>query len=366
MIIAYSILEVELKTLLRHFSYSVKERFASTTIIFILSLVFLFIFVKLSAFVIDNPKLFPEGSNEGYGTVLMIFFALFTIRSAGTTYRRVIKSKVLELYLVQPVSTKQIMRGMLFSVIIPNFLLSFLLLFFFQFGNVVSGTNIFVPHDFLILFFLFSILAPLCGFMFSIIGSLHPFSYKAKFLVTLSPFLIIQMFMANNSHIYPAEAKIVGLFSLFLLLIFLHNMDKILVKAFDSSRNYSSTHKNTTRFFQFKWLNAIIGIRATSICSKEVISSIRERDVLSSAISTFSIALVLIFWWFKAGLPSESIGNLPPELYYPGILAISMYLGALLQCTMLGSTILGVEGKRLLIMKSKKGLIIDNFSNNKK
>ena len=81
-------------------------------------------------------------------------------------------------------------------------------------------------------------------------------------------------------------------------------------------------------------------------------SSIRERDVLSSAFSTFSIAALLIFWWYKVGLPTEPVGDLPPKLYYPGMLAISMYLGALLQCTMLGSTILGVEGKRLWIMKS--------------
>ena len=60
----------------------------------------------------------------------------------------------------------------------------------------------------------------------------------------------------------------------------------------------------------------------------------------------------LIFWWYKVGLPTEPVGDLPPKLYYPGMLAISMYLGALLQCTMLGSTILGVEGKRLWIMKS--------------
>ena len=55
----------------------------------------------------------------------------------------------------------------------------------------------------------------------------------------------------------------------------------------------------------------------------------------------------MVFWWFKGGIPNESVGDLPPKLYYPGMLAISLYLGALLQCTMLGSTMLGVEGKRL-------------------
>ena len=92
--------------------------------------------------------------------------------------------------------------------------------------------------------------------------------------------------------------------------------------------------------------------RAASFCSIEVTSSIRVRDGLSSALSTFSIAGILIFWWFKVGMPTEPVGDLPPKLYYPGMLAISLYMGALLQCTMLGSTMLGVEGKRLWIMKS--------------
>ena len=52
----------------------------------------------------------------------------------------------------------------------------------------------------------------------------------------------------------------------------------------------------------------------------------------------------MVFWWFKVGIPTEPVGDLPPKLYYPGMLAISLSLGALLQCTMLGSTILGVEG----------------------
>ena len=129
-------------------------------------------------------------------------------------------------------------------------------------------------------------------------------------------------------------------------------MDTIFLEALESYKVNSSSHKNTVRILQFRWLSSILGNRASSVCSKEVISSIRERDVLSSAFSTFSLAFILVFWWFKVGFPSEPIGDLPPKLYYPGMLAISLYMGALLQCTMLGSTILGVEGKRLWIMKS--------------
>ena len=350
--ITYAIFEAEFKSSIRRNVESVKKRFAATMLIVLLGMIFSFACIRLVKFVIDNPELFPEGSNEGYGTILVVFFALFTLRSAGATYRKIIKSKTMDMHLVQPIRARQIMNGMLLAIVIPSLFLSASLLLIFVIGNYVTNTNIFLPQDFLLLLLIFSILSPMCGFMFSIIGSLHPFSRKVKFLVTLSPLLIILMFIANASHTAPNMAIGISSASLLVLIIYFYNLDKIFVEAIESHKTNSSSHKNPFRILQFKWLEPVFGVRVSSICSKEVTSSIRERDVLSSAFSTFSIAAILIFWWYKVGLPTEPVGDLPPKLYYPGMLAISMYLGALLQCTMLGSTILGVEGKRLWIMKS--------------
>ena len=352
MSITYSIFEAEFKSSIRRNLESVKKRFVSTMLIGLLGLIFSFACIRIIKIVIDNPGLFPEGSNEGYGTILVIFFALFTLRSAGRTYRRIIKSKIMDMYIVQPIHARLIMNGMLWSIIGPNFILSILLLIVFVLGNYVTTSNIPLPTDFLILFLLFAILSPICGFLFSIVGSLHPFSRKLKFLLTLSPLLIILMFIANVSHMAPNLAIGISSASLFVIVIFCYNMDKIFVEVLQSHKVNFSSHKNPLRLLKFHWLRFALGERAASICSKEVTSSIRERDVLSSALSTFSIAIILVFWWFKVGMPSEPVGNLPPKLYYPGMLAISMYMGALLQCTMLGSTMLGVEGKRMWIMKS--------------
>ncbi len=348
----YAIFEAEFRSSIRRNIESIKKRFVSTMLIGILGLIFSFACIRLVKFVIDNPELFPEGSNEGYGTILVIFFALFTLRSAGRTYRRVIKSKIMDMHLVQPIHARLIMNGMLWSIVVPNFILSVSLLVVFLIGNYVTNTNIILPTDFLILFFLFAILSPICGFLFSIVGSLQPFSRKLKFLLTLSPLLIILMFIANISHTMPSLSIGITASSLLVMIIFCYNMDKIFVEALESHKVSSSSHINPIRFLKFHWLRFVLGDRAASICSKEVTSSIRERDVLSSALSTFSIAVILIFWWFKVGIPTEPVGDLPPKLYYPGMLAISLYMGALLQCTMLGSTMLGVEGKRLWIMKS--------------
>ena len=349
---AYSIFEAEFRSFLRRNTQALSKRLFGTIIIALLGLLFSFACIRLVKFVIDNPELFPEGSNEGYGTILLIFFALFTLRSAGITYRRIIKSKRMELHLVQPISPRQIMFGMFLSILVPNMLLASLLFLVFYTGNVVTNSNIDLSNEFLGLFFLFTILSALSGYMFSIVGALYPFSRKMTFLLTLSPILVVLMLVANGSHSYPSEALAITSICLLLLLIYFYNMDRIFIEALESYKIHSSSHKNPIRILQFKWLGSLLGTRVSSICSKEVISSIREKDVLSSAFSTFSIAFILVFWWFKMGIPNEPIGDLPSSLYYPGMLAISMYMGALLQCTMLGSTMLGVEGKRMWIMKS--------------
>ena len=95
----YAIFEAEFRSSIRRNIESIKKRFVSTMLIGILGLIFSFACIRLVKFVIDNPELFPEGSNEGYGTILVIFFALFTLRSAGRTYRRVIKSKIMDMHL---------------------------------------------------------------------------------------------------------------------------------------------------------------------------------------------------------------------------------------------------------------------------
>jgi len=157
----YAIFEAEFRTAFRKNVQGLKKRIAGTFFIFFVGLIFSFACIRLIKFVIDNPELFPEGSNEGYGTILLIFFALFTLRTAGLTYRRIIKSKRMDLHLVQPITPRQIMLGMCFSILIPNFLLALSLLGLFYIGNIVTNTGIILTNDFLILYFLLSILSSL-------------------------------------------------------------------------------------------------------------------------------------------------------------------------------------------------------------
>ena len=79
MSISYAIFEAEFKSSIRRNVESLKKRFAATMLIVLLGMIFSFACIRLVKFVIDNPELFPEGSNEGYGTILAVSYTHLTL-----------------------------------------------------------------------------------------------------------------------------------------------------------------------------------------------------------------------------------------------------------------------------------------------
>ena len=215
-------------------------------------------------FVIQNPQLFPEGSNEGYGTILLVYFSLFTLRSAGITYRKIVKSKIMDMYLVQPIVPRSIMLGQFFSVLIPNIFITSGIVLIFLVGNIVTKANIYVEIEFFILLYLFSLLSALSGFIFSLIGSLHPFSRKLSFLVALFPILLALLLVSNAAHRDPNLAIAIVLVCVLLLLVFFYFMDNIFVEALESYKINSTSHKNPVRLLQFNWLSPVVGRRVSA------------------------------------------------------------------------------------------------------
>ena len=75
MSVTYAIFQAELKSSLRKNWQALKKRIIGTFIIFFVGIFFSLACIRLIKFVIDNPQLFPEGSTQGYGTLLLIFLA---------------------------------------------------------------------------------------------------------------------------------------------------------------------------------------------------------------------------------------------------------------------------------------------------
>jgi len=159
------------------------------------------------------------------------------------------------------------------------------------------------------------------------------------------------MYLANYAHAEPALVQQVSAGALLLLLGYLWFADNLYLDAVAAQRLVTgSTLK--WRVMELRWLRRLVGRRVAAVARKELTSAIRERDFVASTLSTISISAILLFWYFRTGIPAEAVGDLAPHHYYPGLLALSLYMAALLQCTLVGTALVGLEGPRLWVLKT--------------
>ena len=318
-----------------------------------LALVMTFILLRIVAFVAASPEQFPD---EGYGTVLLLLFVLLLLRSAGMTQRHALRARQVDLHFAQPVRPRSVMLGQFGAVALSALTLVAAGVAIGMLVLAAASIPLTIPPELWPLLVLYALLAPLCGFLFSLLGGLQPFSRKLRYLATLAPLLALLMYLANYAHAEPALVQQVSAGALLLLLGYLWLADSLYLDAVAAQRLATgSTLK--WRVMELRWLRRLVGRRVAAVARKELTSAIRERDFVASTLSTISISAILLFWYFRTGVPAEAVGELAPHHYYPGLLALSLYMAALLQCTLVGAALLGIEGRRLWVLK---GLPVDS------
>ena len=350
---AAAICRAELRSGWRRFAHSVGRRPLATAVMGALALLMVLVGVRIIAFVAMRPEQFPD---EGYGTILLLLFVLLLLRSAGMTQRHALRAREVDLYLTQPVATRSVMLGQFGAVALGATALVALGVALSLLVRWGAGIPLVIPAVFWTLLALFALLAPLCGFLFSVLGNLQPMSRKLRYLATLAPLLMLLMYLASYAHTAPALVQQVSAAALLLLLGYLWLADGLYLDAVAAQRLATGTTLKW-RVMELRWLRRLVGRRVAAVARKEITSAIRERDFLTATLSTLSISAILIFWYYQTGIPSEEVGDLAPHHYYPGLLALALYMAALLQCTLVGAALLGIEGRRLWVLK---GLPVDS------
>ena len=345
---AIAICRAELRSSWRRFSSSVQRHPTATALMGTLALIMTFILLRIIAFVAARPEQFPD---EGYGTVLLLLFVLLLLRSAGTTQRHALRARRVDLHLAQPVRPRSVMLGQFSAVALSALLLVAAGVVIGMLVLRAASIPLTPPSEIWPLLLLYTLLASLCGFLFSVLGGLQPFSRKLRYLATLAPLLALLMYLANYAHAEPVLVQQVSTGALLLLLGYLWLADSIYLDAVAAQRLGTGTTLKW-RVMELRWLRRLVGRRVSAVARKELTSAIRERDFVASTLSTISISAILLFWYFRTGIPAETIGDLAPHHYYPGLLALSLYMAALLQCTLVGTALVGLEGPRLWVLKT--------------
>lgn len=322
------------------------------------SLVAFFIFVTLAVtsaivamfdWVIEAEDVDVDSEAMSPETDLLLLFVFMLFRAAVITQRRVVRNPVMIFYRSQPIRPPQMLMATVLYVIVSILSLVVVALGFFLAALLVTGVRPGVPDLFVPQVVLGVLIAPILGYLIGVLASLQPMYRKAGCLLGLSLIMSLILMAINLGVAEPEFAVTMLAIMLVLVVALLPFVAPLLTEILESHTEAGSLHDpETTTHAWLSWLAYILDWQVYVVARKEILNAMRERDVISAALTSISIGFLMVVLYI---LPEFSLGDLDDKLMLPVFLAMSLFLAALLHCAMLGAAGIGSEGKRLWLLK---------------
>lgn len=292
---------------------------------------------------VDSEAMSPE-------TDLLLLFVVMLFRAAVITQRRVVRNPIMLFYRSQPIKQHQMLVGSLLYVVLTILSLVGVALAFFFAALIITGIRPGVPELFIPQVVVGVLIAPILGYLIGILASLQPMSRKVGYLMGLSIIMALTLMAINLGVAEPVLALSMLSILLALVVVLLPFVSSLLTDVMESQTESGALHDpETTTHAWLTWLAYILDWQVFMVARKEILNAMRERDVISAALTSISIGVMLVVLY---KLPEFSMGDLDDKLMLPVFLAMSLFLAALLHCAMLGAAGIGSEGKRLWLLKT--------------
>jgi hypothetical protein len=309
-----------------------------------------------------NIGLFLDNADFGENPIILerwvfsiVFFSFIFGKVALYTYRKVLKEREMLTLFSQPISFHQIALGKWLAnlVYIAVILLTGFLLFYGWL--VVALGPIGIPPDILLEGILLTLLGLSLGFTLPIYLQLKSLP---KRIISISSNIIILGAISIPIRFFARDIWFFIMLTLLTAISFLlvYHSSKYMLDAWNAQLSKPLNFLKTVEKDRLQ-LNAesdhrpLITRGAWLVAKKELISLIREKDaIVTIAAAVFlSVASVGIYFYFgPAGFEGSRMG----AYLYPGILAIFLFLGALMISALIGLAMISVEGRAFYIIKS--------------
>jgi hypothetical protein len=287
-------------------------------------------------------------------TISIVYFAFIFGKVGLYTYRKVLKEREMLTIFSQPINMYQITIGKYlanFVYISTLLIVGFFLIYawiIFELGFVG------VPLDILAEGLLLGILGLSLGFTLPIFLQLQPWYKKALYLSTNA--IIIGVISIPLRFFYPRDLMFFSILTICTLVSFglVFFSARFLIDAWTAQLSKPLTQLLTDDYDRLtveRSSEKIIPKNAWLIAKKEIILLIREKDAIVTMIAAIflTIASVTIYFYYgPEGLSGSSMGR----FLYPGILAVFLFLGALMISALIGLAMVSVEGRAFYIIKS--------------
>lgn len=351
----YTILKADIATSMRALDERVKRHWLITYTFFIVVIVSFWIGIK-GIYIVQEEGFNYFGLEIDRGSFAFLIFLLILARALIYTYKRVLKSRELLALFSLPVKSDSIVIGKFLAnlchalsvvgvgIIILNVLLPF------------SDFHIYLPLQVIAEILLLAFIASCFGISLPILFQIKPLKRKIPFLANCAilGFASVVIRYQDAESLTPSTFYLsLLIFTSLLALIPILYLDWYLRDAWNA-QSYKLQGRDILTQERLKFLDIfspLIGKRELTIARKEMIILVRDKDVIGSFISSILLIAVLIIIYFSVGIPGNVTGD-NEKYVYPLLLAMAIFFIAVLQCAFIALGSVGMEGKRLWVLKS--------------
>jgi len=327
-----------------------------TIFFLIVSLMAINLTITISEFLSTQDLTEPHILIEG-GTFAIFLFMIIFLRVMLYTYRKVLKANELHYIFSIPLNLRKIILSKFlanFIYIMTQILTGFILFIIIMY---LHGINTWIPPAYIFEGVLLIFLACSLGFTIPIFMQVKPFYKKLGYLTAFGLIIAAISIPIRYTPSSIRGLEYLGLLSLVTGLSFILVLvsESILLDAWVSQiskpMKYILKRRDAAAFGESEAGERYIGEKEIIIAKKDIIFFIREKDVLSTIVASIALLLVM-FGLFNMIGPHGNIDNEYSKYIYPMIIGLALFLGAVLQCSLIGLASISMEGKPFWILKS--------------
>ncbi|UCH88559.1 MAG: hypothetical protein JSV49_09920 [Thermoplasmata archaeon] len=291
------------------------------------------------------------------GTFALFFFLIIFLRVMLYTYRKVLKAEELHYIFSIPINLRKVILGKYLAnliYIIIQLFTGFVLIIMIMY---LHGLNTWIPISYVIEGFLLIFLACSLGFTIPIFLQVKSIPRKIVYMAAHAAILSTIMIPIRYTPTALRGFEYLILLGLFTALSFLLVLvsEYVLVEAWlvqiSKPLRYIVKRRDAAAFSEVEKGEKILGEKELIIGKKDIIFFIREKDVISTVVASIAL-LVIMFGLFNLIGPHEDINMDYSHYIYPTIIGIAVFLGAVLQCSLIGLASISMEGKPFWVLKS--------------
>jgi hypothetical protein len=301
---------------------------------------------------LTDPHILIEG-----GTFAIFFFLIILLRVMIYTYRKVLKAGELHYIFSIPLRLRSIILGKYLANLTYVLIQIFTGFVLFIVIMYLNGLDTWIPPTIIFEGFLLILLACSLGFSIPIFLQKKPImsmlGYIATHAILIGALTVPIQYTPSSLRgpIYLGLLSLSVVMTFLLVLISEHILIEAWVSQISKPLRYIIKRRDAAAFSDVESGEKFFGEKELIIAKKDIIFFIREKDVISTVVASVAL-MAIMFGLFNMIGPHGNIENEFSHYIYPMIIGLALFLGAVLQCSLIGLAVISMEGKPFWILKT--------------